>query len=242
MPLPFWSSREAEADARLDYALLCLDLAEHAPRRPLRALDIGTGHVAIYALLLSRLRPDAEIVATELDAVSLEHARATVTANSAGKVTVLPAPEAHLFPFSSPTLSEEDDLNGAAEARDEYFTFTMCNPPFFSSTDDAAASRDLKALPAPAAPTAAANEEITAGGEVEFVGHMIDDSVRLGEKVAWYTSLVGRYESLHELVRKLREVTGNYYVVSLRQAKTARWVLAWGFGKERLPDVSIMRG
>lgn len=234
------------ANSRLDYALLCLDLVPYTTPRPLRALDIGTGHVAIYALLLHRLRPDAEVVATELDPLSLAHARATVAANCAspappsssapspnsppttgplkGRVTVLSAPDDRIFPLLP---------SGATE-----YTFMMCNPPFFSSAEEVAASRQLKAGRAPAAPTASANEEITDGGEVDFVSRMIAESVPLAAKVAWFTSLVGRYDSLAALVPRLKKVTGNYYVVSLRQARTTRWVLIWGFGKYRLPDVS----
>ncbi|KLT38635.1 hypothetical protein CC85DRAFT_331431 [Cutaneotrichosporon oleaginosum] len=207
---------------RLDYVLLCLDLAGPGP---VRAIDIGTGHVAIYALLVHRLRPDVHMTATELDATSLAHARETVAANKAGgSINVIAAPEGRIFPL--PAAGE--DLDGAE------YAFTMCNPPFFASAAEVEASRARKAGPAPAAPTAAANEEVTRGGEEAFVGAMIAES--RGLPVRWFTSLVGRYESLHALVRRVREVTDNYYVVSLRQARTARWVLIWGYGKERLPD------
>lgn len=217
------------ADTRLDYALLCLDLAGSGP---VRAIDIGTGHVAIYPLLLHRLRPDAHILATELDPFSLQHARETVAANSAGgSVTVVQAPEGRIFPITP--VSEEDALSGAET---EEYAFTMCNPPFFGSAEQVVASRELKAGAAPAAPTAAVNEEVTAGGEEVFIGAMVAESA--GLPVRWFTSLVGRYESLHALVKQVRAVTDNYYVVSLRQARTARWVLIWGFGKGRLPDVS----
>lgn len=256
-PSPSNSSLDC-ADRRLDYTLLCLDLLPHlpSPPRPVRALDIGTGHVAIYALLLHRLHPDASIIATELDPISLAHARATVTANGAGeKVSVVEAPEGRIFPFSTPKppISEEEAFNGSAllsedkassstepPDMDDYYAFTMCNPPFFASADDVAASRALKSASPSAAPTAAINEEVTEGGEEEFIGRMIDESAHPDARgrVGWYTSLVGRYESLRSLVPRVRAVTDNYYVVSLRQASTARWVLIWGFGAERLPDVS----
>jgi methyltransferase len=178
--------------------------------------------------LLHRLRADAHILATELDPTSLTHARATVSANGASEsITVVPAPEGRIFPIS---VSEEDAQNS------EQYAFTMCNPPFFGSAQEVVASRELKAGPAPAAPTAAVNEEVTRGGEEAFVGAMIAESK--GLPVRWFTSLVGRYESLHALVMAVRAVTDNYYVVSLRQARTTRWVLIWGFGRERLPDVS----
>jgi len=41
----------------------------------------------------------------------------------------------------------------------------------------------LKVGTSHAAPTAASNELLTDGGEVEFVGKMIEDSIRIGEGV-----------------------------------------------------------
>lgn len=76
---------------------------------------------------------------------------------------------------------------------------------------------------------------------MEFIGKMVDESVGIGERCSWYTSLVGRYASLPPLVKKVKTVTSNYYVVQLRQARTIRWILVWGYTGYRLPDVSGVR-
>ena len=65
------------------------------------------------------------------------------------------------------------------------FTFTMCNPPFYSSEEEMTTATGLKVETSHAAPTAAPNELITDGGEVEFVGKMIRDSIQIGEGARW---------------------------------------------------------
>ena len=216
-------ARPHTSDARLDYILTCLDLP--LPDAPLRVLDIGTGHVAIYALLLHRLRPTAAVFGSEVDDVSLRHAREVLAANKisgtsdSGGITLI---EGTASLLSHPVYP---------------LSFTLCNPPFFASESEALASRAAKPE-GTSAPTCAANEEVTRGGEVAFVSQMIDESVEHKHECAWFTSLVGKYASLPELVAKVKKVTNNYGVVRLQQRRTARWVLIWGFGNDRLSDVS----
>ncbi|KAL1413478.1 hypothetical protein Q8F55_001252 [Vanrija albida] len=212
---------------RLDYVLTALDLVAGLPG-PLRVLDIGTGHVAIYLLLLRFLRPEAQGVGSELDDVSREHAAAVLAANGIAESSIRLVPEAR----GNTLLGWLDDERVPADS----WSLTMCNPPFFGSEAEAAEARALKAGAPPAGKTAAHNEEITRGGEEAFIAQMVDESVPLGQRCAWYTSLVGRYASLEPLVAAVRKVTDNYAVLSLRQARTARWVLAWSFGPARADD------
>ncbi|RSH78632.1 uncharacterized protein EHS24_002361 [Apiotrichum porosum] len=220
---------------RLDYILTCLDVAQHAPAAPLRALDIGTGHVAIYALLLHRLRADAHIYASELDPTSLAHATHVVAANgAAAAITLLPG---CTDGYSLLAWLGTPSIPATTASR---LSFTLCNPPFFASDAEAVALRESKAGPAPAAPTCSANEEITRGGEESFIGQMVDESRQHRDQVCWFTSLVGRYASLGPLVARVKRVTDNYAVIKLQQSRTARWVLVWGYTPYRLPD-SITR-
>jgi methyltransferase len=64
-----------------------------------------------------------------------------------------------------------------------WFTFVMCNPPFYESETEMTTATGIKVEKSHAAPTAAHNELITQGGEVEFVGRMIAESVTLGKEV-----------------------------------------------------------
>ncbi|EIW69642.1 hypothetical protein TREMEDRAFT_30662 [Tremella mesenterica DSM 1558] len=211
---------------RLDYLLRILELERYLPLThpgPLRVVDIGTGHVAIYPLLLHRLRPQAKIYGTEIDSVSFEHASETLRKNEIeGSVKLM--------------LRNEKDmilpLNEIGEV-----DFMICNPPFFGSMNEMEEGQAMKKSGAYGAATGAQVELITPGGEVEFVRRMIDESLQFGEKCSWYTSLIGKYSSLSPLVNHLRsQGCTNYLVQSFKPSHTVRWILAWSYTRIRLPD------
>ncbi|AAW42333.1 conserved hypothetical protein [Cryptococcus deneoformans JEC21] len=221
---------------RLDYIYHVLDLEPHLPSsslRPLRILDIGTGATAIYPILLARLRPDSRIVATEIDESSYNHAKATLEKNNIppSSITVLksPTPDPILFPLLE------------CKGKSEDWDLTICNPPFFASSQEMLQGMELKDRQAHAAPTASDNELITRGGELAFITSMIRESIDIGHKCTWYTTLVGKYSSLQPLIETLREFKiDNYFVINMKQSRTSRWILGWSHTMTRLPD-SITR-
>ncbi|KAK4688642.1 U6 snRNA m6A methyltransferase, partial [Tremellales sp. Uapishka_1] len=214
---------------RLDYLLHLLDLEPflHSESGPLRVIDIGTGASVIYPLLLRHLRPSSQAIATELDDVSYRHALTVLETNAIPatsiEVRLATAAGKIIFPlFDDPMYK---------------CTFTLCNPPFFSSMEEMAAGQDIKLDAAHAAPTAATNELITPGGEVAFVRRMIEESMQVQQRCLWYTSLLGRYASLEPLVEEIRRrKINNYFVKSIQQARTTRWIIAWSHTSLRLPD------
>ena len=148
----------------------------------LTAYISGTGHVAIYPLLLHRTKPDAIVYATgesrmahptrltpECDEESLKHSQAVLDKNgippSAIKLLQAPPKGRILFPL----LDTPVDI-------------TMCNPPFYASRQEMEEGMDIKAVGPHAAPTASSNELITRGGEVAFVSQMIAESMELRDK------------------------------------------------------------
>ncbi|WVQ85337.1 hypothetical protein IAT38_007502 [Cryptococcus sp. DSM 104549] len=222
---------------RLDYTLELLDLEPYLGSsqlgRPLRALDIGTGATAVYPILLHRLRPTAVIAATELDEVSFDHALSTLNRNE------IPSSSISIFkaPGPTPILFPLLPNDGEPSSEDREWDFTMCNPPFYGSAQEMQESVDLKEKGAHAAPTAANNELITQGGEVAFVFTMITESVKIGQRCRWFTSLIGKYSSLRPLVDLLGELKiTNYFVKSIKQARTSRWIIGWSHTYTRLPE------
>eukprot|EP00741_Cyanophora_paradoxa_P005038 tig00000842_g4880.t1 len=87
----------------------------------------------------------------------------------------------------------------------EAFDFCMCNPPFFATPEDADAS-----------------------AKVAFVSRMVEESARLGTRVLWYSSMLGRKASLAPLRRALHaRGVRNVRVTEFVQGRTTRWGLAW---------------
>lgn len=116
--------------------------------------------------------------------------------------------------------------------------FAMTNPPFYESEADLARSAKKKARPPNSACTGAPVEMVVEGGEVAFVGRLLEESLLLRDRVQWYTSMFGRLPSVQEFIGKLREHgIDNYAVTEFVQGKkTKRWAVGWSYGAMRPSD------
>lgn len=117
----------------------------------------------------------------------------------------------------------------------------MCNPPFYESADEVTRSAIMKELPPNAVCTGAEVEMITPGGELGFVGRMLEESINHRDRCRWYTSMLGKLSSVIDLVKLLRKnMVSNYAISEFVQGHTRRWAIAWSFADFHLPD-SIAR-
>lgn len=116
--------------------------------------------------------------------------------------------------------------------------FTMTNPPFYESEADLARSAKMKARPPNSACTGAPVEMVVEGGEVAFVGRLLEESLVSRDRVQWYTSMFGKLPSVQAFIGKLRENgIDNYAVTEFVQGKrTKRWAVGWSFGAMRPSD------
>lgn len=80
---------------------------------------------------------------------------------------------------------------------------------------------------------------VTTGGEVAFVGRMIDESKILGDRCQWYTSMLGKYTSVENVVECLVAAGINNWAVKdlIQGNKTRRWSIAWSWGNMRPSQV-----
>lgn len=111
----------------------------------------------------------------------------------------------------------------------------MCNPPFYSSTQDLLSGAAAKARPPHSACTGADVEMVTPGGEVAFVTRMIQESIKLDYRCQWYTSMLGKLSSLVEVVEKIKHANVYNWAVTefVQGGKTRRWAVAWSFCSRR---------
>lgn len=220
---------------RLNYILWIDDLLtiNHITEN-ITGIDIGTGASCIYALLGAKVF-GWHFTATDTDSMAVEVASKNVQTNDLGD---------HIEIVQ---VEEDRMIKDVVRSRsDKHFTFCMCNPPFFEQEESEQKFIHLagKAMtnfcsgdpqrPAPHSATVARSNELSVcGGEVAFVGRLIDDSIVLQKAVALYTSMVGKKSSLPELKKKLKRCPNVRYAVgTLNQGKTLRWVLAWTFHPE----------
>ncbi|KAK0539046.1 hypothetical protein OC834_000204 [Tilletia horrida] len=253
-----------DADAVRLKTLLLVDfklVAEQAEDRLCPMVpNSGTGASAIYPLLMCATDSSAQMVGTDIDAASLAHARSILAhpGNAPHRLLdrvqlILRKPDEPFF--SSLKTGWLDTTVGDVTA----FHFTMCNPPFFASRlelEDGARNKEH----APSAVCTGTEGEMvysapcgasSPGGEVGFVGRMIEESVQLhkaGRDAAWwYTSMLGRLSSVGVLLHQLKTIEKadssgkshgpqqgadnevSWAVHELVQGQTKRWVLAWSF-------------
>jgi len=198
--------------------------------REVLGLDIGTGASCIYPLLGCAQRSKWRFAATDIDEKSIQFAKKNVQENGLqNRIKLLQTkPDEPLLPLDNMGIESID--------------FSMCNPPFYTSTSEMLSSAALKQRPPFTACTGSANEMVTPGGEVSFIMRMIYESLILRDRVQWYTSMLGKFSSIEPLVKKLREKGVDNYAITefVQGSKTRRWGLAWSFEDLR-PRMHIAR-
>ena len=222
-----------------------------------RGLDIGTGASCIYPFLATTLHRDWSFTATEVDQLSYDAARANIDRNKyAGRIRLVKNDDrsnvfcgvvdelAPLPPDNDPSTTTAAPLASSplpsasptapppapsSAPRAAVFDFTMCNPPFFGGGEEPG-NRSGRRPAAPSSVPGAATEMRTGGGEVAFVKTMIADSKTLGRRVTWYTTLLGKKQSIAPLKREL-DARGvpTILATEFKQGRTSRWGLAWSF-------------
>ncbi|KAL9617483.1 MAG: hypothetical protein Q9160_007746 [Pyrenula sp. 1 TL-2023] len=220
--------------------------------REVVGLDIGTGASAVYPLLGCRLRDKWKFIGTgntrssvspqpiltvypnsDIDPKSLEYAKTNISRNNlSDSIKLIPTtPSNPLIP-----LSLISNLPTS-------LSFTMCNPPFYSSPEELLHSASLKSRPPHSSCTGAPVEMVTPGGELAFTNRLIEESLVHRNEVQWYTTMVGKLSSVQTIVERLMEIgCGNYAVTEFVQGgKTRRWGVGWSWGDLR-PKTSVARG
>ncbi|KAL1451417.1 hypothetical protein WDU94_005796 [Cyamophila willieti] len=110
---------------RLNYILWIEDLLNaNQFQEPVHGIDIGTGASCVYPLLACRTN-SWSMLALECDPLSVEYAQRNVQQNNLQK----------LISVKHTSSSNNSQLESYLDTNVSY-VFTMCNPPFFASSDD----------------------------------------------------------------------------------------------------------
>lgn len=121
---------------------------------------------------------------------------------------------------------------------DEYVDFTMCNPPFHASAEEAkkATLRKLKNLKGKntVKPTlnfgGQQNELWYKGGEARFIKDMIFESRRFAKQCKWFTTLVSKAENLPSIYQNLKTInTIEVKTIEMSQGQKVSRIVAWRF-------------
>lgn len=216
---------------RADYIHYLADLLDSDQNKKIKGLDIGVGANTIYPLIgHSEYRWD--FIGTDINASAIKNAQAIVDANG-------------LNDFIKLRLQNNTNyiFKGIIQA-DDVFDFSMCNPPFHASLEDAQAGTQRKvnglARNAGKQPAKIINPKLNfggqgaelfcEGGELGFIERMIEESALYKNQCRWFTTLVSKASNLPKIERALKTVGAKKIkVVEMSQGQKQSRLTAWSY-------------
>ncbi|WP_312419565.1 23S rRNA (adenine(1618)-N(6))-methyltransferase RlmF [Epilithonimonas sp.] len=216
---------------RADYVhyladLLASDKGEIPTGTSVKGVDIGVGANLVYPLI-ANYSYGWEMLGTDINPNSLENAQNILSQNpNLFSVIHLKQQPAAEFIFKNIILSEDK------------FTFSMCNPPFHESEEDAMLGNRRKNNNLRKSKTQKTNLNFSGqqselwceGGEMAFIKKMINESVQFSSQVLWFTSLVSKKDNLHQLTTLLKNLkVSEFKTIDMAQGQKISRILAWTF-------------
>ncbi|WP_417698333.1 23S rRNA (adenine(1618)-N(6))-methyltransferase RlmF [Psychromonas sp.] len=201
----------------------------------IKGLDIGCGANCIYPILGSRSY-DWSFVGADIDSLAVKTASLLVKANQNISKKIIIRQQ----------KNKQHILTGMVKNSDR-FAFTLCNPPFHASMEDAAAGSQLKqknlrkkAVNAVANAKSELNfagkahELSCAGGEIAFVKQMVTESTLIKDQVCWFTCLLSKGENVAPIKKLLKQCDAHdIKVVEMAQGHKISRFIAWSFLTEQ---------
>jgi 23S rRNA (adenine1618-N6)-methyltransferase len=192
----------------------------------LRGLDIGAGANGIFCVLGSQ-HFNWTMVGSECDAKAVEIASANMQHTTTLKENVeIRHQENKSFLFKNIIHS------------DEHFDFTVCNPPFHTSKEEAlrGSQRKLSNLGREFDKKnvalnfeGQANELWCNGGEALFIKRLIKESVGYKNQVKVFSTLVSKSASLRPIKKQLTKTKANFEVLSMDLGNKKSRIVLWWF-------------
>jgi 23S rRNA (adenine1618-N6)-methyltransferase len=211
--------------------LLAQDLNGEVPTgKHIKGLDIGTGANLIYPIIGS-FEYKWSFVGSDIDPISINCATQLCKVNPRLSKSI-----------KLRSQNKVDNIfKGVINSTDQ-FDFTMCNPPFHKSAEEAqkGSQRKLNNLAATRKGKSEssdklnfggqANELWCDGGEVEFICKMVRESAQYKQQVGWFTSLVSKKDNLDIIQAELKKAKATQVkVINMGQGNKISRFIAWSF-------------
>jgi 23S rRNA (adenine1618-N6)-methyltransferase len=221
---------------RVDYIHYLADLLAQSnngviPKgESVQGLDIGVGANCIYPILGNAVY-GWSFVGTDIDEKAIQNCKKIIEKNP------------KLIDAISLQLQTEPRFifKNIMESEDK-FAFTICNPPFHNSKEEATkvALRKVNNLnndkaTSPVLNFGGQNAELWCpGGELGFITQMIYESAKYPMHCLWYTTLVSKQAHLNSLYKTLNKVNAaNITTIDMAQGQKTSRILAWTFLTEK---------
>lgn len=194
-----------------------------------QGLDIGIGANCIYPII-GNAEYGWSFVGTDIDEKALQNCKTIISEN--------------------PQLIDAISLQLQVESRyifkniitpEDHFTFTICNPPFHGSAQEATKSTIRKVnnlqntrTAKPVLNFGGQSAELWCdGGEIGFITQMIYESVKYAKQVLWFTTLVSKKDNLGSIYKTLSKVNAvEVKTIDMAQGQKTSRIVAWTFMSE----------
>ena len=189
-------------------------------------LDVGLGASCIYPII-GVTEYDWKFIGSDIDPKSIASAKNIVNANASLQDNI----ECRL------QKNPKDVFNGILDAEDK-IEFTMCDPPFHSSAEDAqkGTRRKVKNLSGKKVKTpklnfaGISNELICDGGESKFIKHMIGESEKFSKNCLWFSTLVSKQSHLKGIINLLEQSKATQIKkIPMGTGNKSSRIVAWTF-------------
>ena len=196
----------------------------------IKGLDIGVGANCVYPLIGNKVY-GWQFVGSEIDPKAIEHAQHILDTNDPLADSI----------FLRRQHTASSIFNGIIQPT-EKFDFTLCNPPFHASAEEAkqASLRKVtnlkgKKIMTPVLNFGGSNLELwCAGGEKEFILNMVTESTEFSQHCFWFTTLVSKQTTLASVFKKLEEVQATETrIIDMAQGQKSSRIVAWSFLTKR---------
>lgn len=189
-------------------------------------LDVGIGANGIYAIIGASVY-DWDFVGSDIENESIKSVENIVNSNESLKEKI----ECKL------QTNPENIFTGIIKA-DDFYDFTLCNPPFHKSLKDAMDGNKRKVQNLTKQKTTKStlnfggknNELWCKGGEIAFITKMIKESFEFKNNVFWFTTLVSKKENLPIIYKALEDIKAvQVKTINMSQGQKITRVVAWTF-------------
>lgn len=189
-------------------------------------LDVGVGANCIYPII-GVVEYQWNFITSDIDAKSIEHARAIVNANPefSGKI------ECRL-------QENPKDVFYGILRKDDKIDISICNPPFHASAEEATKGTQRKVTnlsgkknkTVPLNFAGVSNELICPGGESKFIQNMIRESEKFSKNCYWFSTLVSKQSNLKGIYKSLENARAiQVKTIAMGTGNKSTRIVAWTF-------------
>ena len=192
----------------------------------IKVLDIGVGASCIYPII-GVTEYGWNFIGSDIDAQSIESSTNIVNSNPSLEGKVECRLQKNPKGFFAGILNDDEKID-----------FSMCNPPFHSSTEEAQKVSHRKVKNLSGKKTAKvdlnfagiSNELICEGGEAKFIHSMITESQDFAKNCFWFTTLVSKQSNLKGIYKSLNEMeVAQIKTIPIGTGNKSSRIIAWSF-------------